>query len=337
MKAIITLASAILCLGVCAATQAEGPRPPRAEPPKIIQPASIRVAEVPPFPFYIDQTRCDRTGNLYFHVETSNSLESFIMRLSPDGRDGTAFRPSGDFSEKFLFAGFSVAPSGSVYVLAVASSDDQTPYLFGFDNDGTLKKNPTRLALPHHVVSDDITVFDSGVTFLFGHYIESAPPALRGKSYAGVFDVTGTLIRQLELSLPDFREGEVSAGGAVAEDGNIYFLAGNKITALSQTGEVVRRFTFKKPQPAGSLVGIRVSGGYALITVTISAPEIAKGAFSLAYLALDLSSGKPPGFYQLPRELDFADAVCYTRNEGLTFVGVNSKKSQTEIFTIPLP
>jgi hypothetical protein len=326
IKIVPAWAVVFLALGTCV-----------SETPKIISPDVVRVAEVPPFPFYLEQTRCDRGGNLYFHVETSNSLETFIMRLSPDGRDGTAFRPSGDFADKFLFADYSVTPSGSVYVFAPASNNDQTPFLFGFDNDGAVKTNPTRLDLPKDVVSDNIAVFDSGTILFSGHYIESAQPALRGKSYAALFDVSGTLLKHIQLPLPDFKEGAApSIGGAVAEDGNIYFLAGDKITAISQAGEVVRRFTIKKPQSASSLTGIRVSGGYALVTVTLSAPEIARGAFSFGYLTVDLSSGKPLGFYQLPTKLNFADAACYTRNEGLTFIGVDSKEGKTKIFTVAL-
>lgn len=301
--------------------------------PTVLVP-SVRVLEAPAFPI-MGSAQCDKYGNMYFHVGNDFS-NTDILRLAPDGKEGARFKLAGEFANKTNFASYSVSPEGEVYVFA-GLQEKWEPLLFHFDSKGEAG-TPVKVDLPEQVVDDDIMAFDSGAIFFWGHYDEPAPEKLRGQPYVALVDPSGRTILRLrslpisqieEASLSDVHEG----GGTVAEDGNLYFLSKQDIVVISQTGNVIRRLRFEKPDPKSTAIGIRVSAGLAAIVLAIPLPDVKHGV-KLAYLVVDTFSGDVRGYYELPDNLRSARDVCFSRKEGLSFIGPES--GQMKLITAPL-
>jgi hypothetical protein len=89
---------------------------------------------------------------------------------------------------------------------------------------------------------------------------------------------------------------------------------------------------FKKPDPSWLTTGIYESGG--IILVQLFRGNGMGKTITAQYLTIAASTGKRLGFYEPGPDL-VGGLVCFTRNEGLTFLTVKDEKQV--LVTAPLP
>lgn len=292
---------------------------------------SQKAIEVPAFNEI--ESRCDQDGNLYFHLDTGSYNDVEVLYLSADGRHGHKFTLSETSQkEKPHFQNLAVSPSGELYVLTLLIPEYQ---VLTFDNDG-VSRNPVSLRVPDHVNNDKFLAFDDGTTLFRGFYNADAPPKLRGKSYTALFEASGKLRKELTTGvneelrstdeIGDLRDGDVATG----EDGNAYVLSLNRITVVSESGELVRRFSVEKPDPKALAYKIYISGGtIALVLKYMEGARVTRDDF----LLIDATTGEQFGLYEAPPEIEAFD-VCYLRPEGFTFL--HRDKGQQTLIKVPL-
>jgi hypothetical protein len=300
---------------------------------KVLVPSNIHDSTVPPFTSEA-HPQCDKAGSLYFHLWTSNGSLANILRLSPDATEGKLFGVPDEYARKgqIAFNDFSVTPDGKVEMFVGVG---EKAYIFRFDGDGQFDKAiPVDLSMG--LLVSNIIAFDSGATLLLGHFTAAAPPKLKGKSYLAALDPSGGLnvVEPSPLPEVDLDQEDLSPGAFSAEDGNAYFLYGDYVWAMSQTGEVVRRIHIEKPDPKDLAVNVRVSGNWAIVDLaTRTLSESPKGAANdqpggnfFRFLLIDAIGGEAIGLYELPSEFKGLEEVCFSRKEGLKFMRPQKKK-----------
>jgi hypothetical protein len=303
-------------------------------------PSDIHDASVPLFSYQANP-QCDTSGNMYFHPWSSKGPLANILRVSPDGNEGKLLSVPEEYSQRgqVSFTDFSVSPGGNVFVLLGIGSQ---AYIFRFDSSGDLDK-----AIPVDVSQQGLGVyhiagFDSGAALLFGNY-DGGPDELKGSGYLAVLDRADHLSLAPPLALSKMGlEDEMQRGGASAQDGDAYFISGDDILVISQTGEMLRRIRVEKPDPRASLQNIRVSGNWALIDLVrpIVAGNSEAKSFepgtpaSYQFLLVDTFEGETLGFYELPKDLSHLSEVCFSRNEGLKFMRI--EKGKVKLFVASL-
>jgi hypothetical protein len=278
--------------------------------------STTRAIEAPPFS-YFGEGQCDSDGNMYFHGGNTDSMSSQIFRLSKDGSSGKFFRPSGKFadSEYVGFNSFWVNPDGVVFVL---SSNADEKYVLPFDKNGSMQ-TPIKLQIPADVQVREFAAFESGYFFVWGYRDERSLKKLRGKSYQAILTETGELSREVSIVLPkvDLAHLGTPSDGAVATfGGNLYFLSSDQVLVISQTGEIIRRMEFRKPDVKAVGAKLYISGGMAVIAFDVISGD---GRVSRAFVALDGNTGEVIGHYKPDPRLDASD-VCFTRSEGMVFL-----------------
>ncbi len=292
--------------------------------------STSRSIQAPPFG-YFGAGQCDSDGNMYFHDDTSEFRAKQIFKLSRDGSTGKIFRVTGKFADPDAagFDSFWVTAEGEVFILAANTVEK---YVFIFTRDGTMK-DPLVLQVPKDVQLTDFGVFDSGFIFVWGYRSEESSKELQGKPYVAILKDSGEVSRELSIALPKIDLGNlgVPSDGAVASSvGNLYFLGSNQITVISQTGEVVRKLKYHKPDPKAFATKIYLSGGMAVIALD----EIANdNQVSRSFMAFDQYTGELIGHYKPSPELNGSD-VCFTRDDGMTFLQMDGKSQK--LITAPL-
>jgi hypothetical protein len=325
---IIATLRVIVCLFFIQSASAQVPITP-----KPLTPSSIRNVLVPPFNS-MGNPACDADGDMYFHVGRSfNDTE--ILRLSADGNEGKLFKLSDQFPDagKFRLSDFSVAPSGTVYVLGGVSVK-QKSMLLRFDEGGK-PSEPIPLRIPADVIGDSIMATDNRMVLLFGYHDDNAPPDLKGKSYLALLDTSGAVRQELHISVPGadiakLASGEASSPGvALGDDGNFYLAGSNQILVISQGGELVGRIPFDNPYPKSTPARLQVSGG--VIVVTLARID-GHDAYD-SYLVLLNPSGGVVGYYEPSKEQGNWVNMCYSPKQGLTFLKVENE--QVKLLTAP--
>ena len=322
----LRLAFPAFVLLLCCAAQQQPVPTPRTLLPSDMHEASILL----PFA-YEENTQCDSSGNVYFHLVARKGPLATILRLSPDGKDEKLFSLPEDYAKKghVSFTDYSVSPDGKVFMLLGIG---QQMYVFRFDSDGDLDK-----AIPIDILKEGLGVFNiagfnSGTALLFGSYDSRVPADLRGKGYVATLDRADHLSVMPPPSLSSLDPEDIMQHeGVSAEDGNAYFIAGDEILAISEAGDIVRRIRLEKPDPKAAATSVRVSGNWALVDLATPVQGDAKlgeagtQVFS-RFILLDTSSGETLGFYELPKDLSGASEVCFSENEGLKFMHWENRK-----------
>lgn len=305
--------------------------------PRTLIPTDNRAADLPPFASEA-HPQCDGAGNIYFHLWSSDGSLANLMRLSPDEKEGLLVGLPDEYARAGLvtFTDYSVTPNGEVQMLAGVQPQ---LYVFHFDSDGKFDKAVPVETPKEGAVISNIVAFQNGASLLIGNYNGGAPPQLKGKSYLATVDPSGKQSPVVQTRLPnvDLNVEDFSPGTASGEDGNAYFLSGDYVWVLSQTGEVVRRIHFHKPDPQDVPVNVRVSANWAVIDLATPPPPVdhpgaAREAqpFAFRFLLVDAISGDTVGLYELPKELRTLDEVCFSRQQGLTFM--TRDKGKTAFF-----
>lgn len=99
-----------------------------------------------------------------------------------------------------------------------------------------------------------------------GYFESSADEALRGEPYVGLFDHSGRLVSRLNEAFDTVDtatiRSTIHAGCATfGDDGYMYLLHDRSVLVITETGAVVRRIKFDKPDKDAIATKIAVSGG----------------------------------------------------------------------------
>ena len=114
----------------------------------------------------------------------------------------------------------------------------------------------------------------------------------------------------------------------------MYVLEEDKVLAVSQSGEIVRRIPLHPPEEGYQAWQLNASGGRLLVTFFKSPQKGEKGVRLIARYALfDLSSGQQLATYRPADELGNV-LVCFS-DEGLKFYRLN-KDEYVELVTAPI-
>jgi hypothetical protein len=302
------------------------------EGPTALRAASSTVLSSVPLFGANGSAQCDSDANLYLQTGTADSVS--ILKLAHDGSKYELYSVPADIARNAAFRAFSVSPSGELRVL-VDTHDHQT-YAFEWHSD---PGNPsqTKLEVPEHLTTKSITAFQSGAMLVAGYFNQSADEQERGKNFVAIFDASGRLAARVSGKFGDFDLASIrtklyEGASAVGDDGFVYLLRSDEVIVISQSGQVVRRMRFKKPDP--SLLATRVDESGGTVLVQLDRDNGIGKPFTTQYLALDASTGKRRGFYA-PEPALGNSLVCFTRNEGLTFLTVKEEKQV--LVTAPLP
>ena len=287
--------------------------------PRVLQPGSPKPVPVPPFSVF-RESKCDSSGNLYFAVGGNTHRLGPLIEISHDGGASTAFAPPTpeklDPGDEIGFRDFAVTPSGRVYEL-LQNTNEQGIVVIEFDSDGSVK-HTTKPTTPDGLAVRSLTVFDDGTALLRG-FIQRRSEADSAQAYVALFDASGKLRKEL-TDFPDFhlsvlRTALQDEGIAVGQDANAYLLDANFISVISESGEIVRRMPYQKPDPALVARGLMLSDG--LIATRLM--QVNGSEFTPRYLVVRADTGETTGYYALPGETPEM-GVCFSRTGGFTFL-----------------
>lgn len=284
--------------------------------------SSVSNLDVPLFATF-GQGRSDDRGNIYFHAATRSYNNSSLIGISAKGGPLKFLVLPDEFAKKTFFEDFFVTPSGGVYV--VTDTADRSTILFEFGPDGEVSRHTT-LESPPDVGIETIAVFEDGNFFVLGYHGAGATRERKGQPFIGIFDSAGRLVRELKNSdIPKTSNlGETAATArpsevwsCLADDGNLYLLASDQILAINESGGIVHRIKFQKPDKKPAAVRLEVSGGLAAIWLTDETGP--NHTIRLRLEMIDVSTGKPTAVY-LPSDELGSNAVSFSRKEGFVFL-----------------
>ncbi len=276
--------------------------------------------------------QCDSDANLYAQTGTADSIS--ILKLAHGGSKYELYGVPVDVARNAAFRAFSVSPSGELR--ALADTRDHQTYVFEWRSDPS-NPSQTKLDVPEHLTTESLAAFQSGAMLVSGYFNRGADEQERGKSFMAIFEDSGKLAARVSGKFSDFdlaktRTKLYEGGSAVGDDGYIYLLRPEEVVVVSASGQVARRMPFKKPDPSLLAEGIYESGG--IVLVQFFEDKGVGKHFTAEYLALDSATGKRRGFYA-PESALGNNLVCFTRNDGLTFLTVKDEKQV--LLTAPLP
>lgn len=289
-------------------------------PSRVLVSSSSKLLEVPSFGYY-GHAQCDRDGNLFFHSDANVFDDAIILKLSASSWEPTLFKATVE-SKRLYYSGFSVSPSGQLWILGNTGHLDGDQYVFAFDSDGKMTTK-TKLDVPSDLEVEDFAVSDRGVALISGFFGANAPPDLHGQMFVGLFQPSGKLLRRLNggLGTVDLVNVHKSlhAGAAIfGEDGHLYLLHDRTILVISESGTLVRRIKFDKPNRDAVPTKIAVSGGWIAIWLTEHNKQF---QIKEKLLVLDSQTEEPYALYSPPSEVN-GNAMCFNRKDGFEFYGV---------------
>jgi len=291
-------------------------------PQRVLNVSGSTKLDVPFFAAF-GEPRSDDSGDLYFHAATQSYNNSTLIGISRKDAQPKFLVVPDEFAKKTSFESFFVTPSGNVYL--IAETREQSRMVFEFDHDGQLARH-TILDSPPEVSIKTVAVFEDGNFLVCGYHGNEAAPTLRGRPFVGIFDSSGALIRELSYSqiAPNANLGQSATTAKPAElwsslgdDGNLYLLAANQILVIGESGGILRRIKFPKPEKESSAVRLEVSGG--LGAVWLEDDTGPHQTIRLQLEVIDLSKGKATVLYSPSEELG-NNAVSFSRTEGFVFM-----------------
>jgi len=313
--------------------------PLAADELRVLQPGSPKPVQAPPFSF-MGGAQCDSRGNMYFRLAGSSHSET-ILEIFHDGiRSAAYFPPKPEKPDALGKAGvrdFFVSPSGKVYEL-LHNEKDQGTVVIEFDSDGSVR-DTVKPEVPERLQPLSLAVFDDGTLLIQGfiHILkpgEQTSDAVR--SYVALFDASGKLRKELtgfpDFSLSVWSKSIQDGGVAIGQDGNAYLLDANSITVISETGEIARRMPYKKPDP--DLIAPMLTFSDGLIAIKVLKHE--GGNIISRYLVVRADNGETVGYYSLLQdESNRPVALCFSRNEGFTFLKLQVEEQKLTLVNAP--
>lgn len=282
--------------------------------PRVLLPTSIRLVEAPP-EFAFTNSDCDEAGTLYLHTGIQGSYRDPILRLSTTG-NFKFFKPTADDTNVGAQGAMSVSPDGTLWLLL---SGAESAVLVRFNSDGEVTTR-TKIDQFARLVVEEFVAFNNDVFFIAG-FPRPMEADQKMTRYAAVVNSSGQLVSVPKLDLPKFdtQSKKIAEGGAAAgSDGNLYLLNPEEMVVVSQAGEVLRHLRFRKPSADFSTVNVSISGGLAAIWFI---KPVEQHLIATELLVLDAVSGKEVGRYSLGPELEHRNPLCFSRQDGFTFLG----------------
>jgi hypothetical protein len=298
---------------------------------RALQIGSSQVLHIPDFNYYAHPA-CDQSGNLFFLLK----LDGSVLRIAENRTETKTFVPQPPQEEilsgNVQFVAFAVSPSGTLYELLQSKN---AAYRIEFDADGSIKST-RKLDVPEHMEAQRIAVFDDGVMMLSGFFTKLAPEAQRGKGFAALFEPSGKLRKRLtdapNVSLDALGKKLQSGAVAIGDDGRAYVATSDRLSTISETGEVIRRLRLPKVDSSTSFARVEVSEG--LIVVTLEKMG-ADHQIQVKYLVINASTGAKVGLFQSSDALG-SGALCFTGAEGFLFQQVDDN-GQIKLVKATLP
>ncbi len=291
--------------------------PPSPARPKLLDASSKKIVAAPDFGGYGTPV-CDEDGNAYYHVGTAASYsDSTAFRLSADEDQHQVFKLPPDAVDGSMFGAFNVTPSGEVWIVAFNRKDEVVAY--GFDEDGEVTSR-VHFQTPDFFQPNLVAPFETDFFLLKGFFAKAAGTDLAGKNYAAVFGPSGKLVRQLTdeeaKTTKESRKNKLPEGAAaVGSDGNAYLLESNEVLVVSQSGEMLRKLRFEKPDQEARASNLFVSGGLVAIVMF----KTNRSAIDTTLLVLDANTGETYGYYEPSQELG-NNPICFSRSQGFKFM-----------------
>jgi len=289
-------------------------------PSRVLVSSSSKLLGVPSFGYW-GHAQCDRDGNLFFHTDANIFDDAIILKLSASSWESTFFKATMD-NKRLYYGGFSVSPSGQLWILGNNGHLDREQYIFAFDSDGKMT-SMTKLDVPSGLEVEDFAVSDRGVALISGFFGTNAVQDLHGQTFVGLFQPSGKLLRRLNGGLGTVDLGNVHkslhSGAAIfGEDGYLYLLHDRTILVISESGTLVRTVKFDKPNRDAVSTKIAVSGGWIAIWLT---EHNEKSQIKERLLVLDSQTEEPYALYSPPAGVN-GNAMCFNRKDGFEFYGV---------------
>jgi len=287
-----------------------------------LEPASSKPVAVPTFGWWAEP-QCADDGSMYFHADTEVFNDSVILKLSPDASTYALYELDDQSSKDRSFAEFTVTPSGQVWLLT--ERRDGALGVFAFDSHGKAG-NEVHIEGVEQLRPTAFAAFENGALLIGGYHTSNAPKAVQGKPFFALFEPSGKLRKNLVSPLPDVDPAEIGmklreGGATLGQDGNLYVLGPKEVLVLSESGSIVRRIAFTKPDKAATARRIVVSQN--AMALWLAAPGSEDGAI-FQYLVLDRQNGDTIGLY-VPHELG-RQAICFSREDGFTFLRRNENE-----------
>lgn len=289
-------------------------------PSRVLVSSSSKLLEVPSFGFW-GHAQCDRDGNLFFHSDASAFDDAIILKLSASSWEPTLFKATLE-NKRLYYGGYSVSPSGQLWLLGNNGHLDGEQYVFGFDSDGKMA-SMTKLDVPSGLEVEDFAVSDRGVALISGFFGINAAQDLHGQTFVGLFQASGKLLRRLNgglgtVDLVNIHKSLHSGAAIFGEDGYLYLLHDRTILVVSESGTLVRTVKFDKPNKDAISTKIAVSGGWIAIWLT---ERNEKSQTTEKLLVLDSQTEEPYALYSPPSGVN-GNAMCFNRKDGFEFYGV---------------
>ena len=300
----------------------------QSQAPRILQAGSSRPLMVPNFGS-LGEDRC-ASGHVFSDVDQPPSIVGSILEIFDNGSRSRTYQPLKQFSDQGLrFTDFAVSPSGSLY--EIFQSPEETK-LVEVDSDGS-PKHVTKLDVPANVEERWAAIFNDGTSVFAGYFTPRAAAHLQGKSFVAIFQPSGRLSKKLssyaDVDPAHFMEKPLDGWVSAGEDGNAYILSGDKVLVVNEVGEVVRRLSFKKPDPAA--FATRVDYAEGLLAIYLTNID-SKQRITMHYLVLYASTGGVFGYYEPSDDLGFD--MCFLGHAG--FIFRRTEGGQLKLVTAPL-
>jgi len=286
---------------------------PASSEPRILLPTSTRLIDTPP-EFAFTSSNCDEAGTLYLHTGTQGSFRDPILRVSTTG-NSKLYKMTGEDVNVGEQGAMSVSPDGTLWLLL---SGAESAVLLRFNSDGEVTSR-TKIDQFVGFVVEEFVAFNNDVFFIAA-FPRPTEADRKMRRYTAMVNSSGQHVAAPKLDLPKFdtQSKKIPEGGAAAgNDGNLYLLQPEEVVVVSQAGDVLRHLRFRKPNADFSTVNISVSGGLAAIWFI---KPVEQHRTTTELLVVDAASGEETGRYSLGPELEHQSPLCFSRQDGFTFL-----------------
>jgi hypothetical protein len=309
--------------------------PAQSKPAAVILRADSRVLLGVPALASIGSRLCDRNGIFYVNVGNVPGQFGPFLGLSPDGKRQAVY------SLPYKVRGWgsihwAVTPGGRFYLLHGNESSDDFE-LVEFKDDGD-ERRTARLEIPPGTRVQHLAITESGIAYVSGYRMTADKDGIPRPAFAGLFAESGRLLRDLSTGAgpvtPDsskMLEGDATAG----EDGHFYILGPDKVTVLTQGGEMAGMFSFFKPKDGSWASSLYYSQG----EISIGLDKIEKDEQGYDWvrpkeLILDAVTGEERGFYAFDDALT-GNVLCFDRKKGYSMYAIQDNQAAVDVIPVP--
>lgn len=303
----------------------EAARETSSQSPRELTSSDHYVSTVPMFSAS-GKIRCDNSGRIFLFAGSMLSEDGSYIALSDHGQRHTVFTlpATQDTPDNTVWA---ISPAGKLYVL---QGNFHNYKLLRFKDDGTVDRT-TSLSLPSRINLTKMAITEGEVLYLEGYYVTQENPTHPERGFAALVNSSGQLFRDLSAIAPDVNlqearthlpEGDVIA----AENGRFYILSSDRVTALSQSGEISSAIKFTKPYEASRASLIQYSQGILSVVFHTVQPHVASRATAIQSTAMQINAlnGDVVSYYNFLPPLT-GTVLCFSASDGYTLLSVDHR------------